>query len=791
MNMIKALHTISIILFSVSVCLAQNIILSGHIFDKNTGEKLIGANIYLPKQNTGTSTNGIGYYSLPHIHVDTVTIEVSFVGYKTIRRNINFRKDTTIDFRLQENTEIDAIDVFANQKELRLTQIGVVELSAKKIKELPALASETDMVKALQFMPGVKRGREGTSNLFVRGGKPDQNLYLLDNVPLYYVNHLGGFISVFNEDAISSIKLIKGNMSARYGGRLSSVIDIRLKEGTQKGWHGNLSLGVIASKLMIQNKFSEKTSFVFSVRRSNFDLLSRPLTYLLSDKTISGFTFFDTNIKITHNISERNMLSLNLYTGYDRLLLKYKYHRVNYGNDYNENFEWNNNWGTKLASLNWNYIFSNRHSFNLTTSYTGFWYANRLMVNANSTYENAANEWKSDLTSNVNDITSKLEFDYRPTSNHKIKYGVSYAYHLFKPGTSSTREMINGKKYNADTTKFSENYSLLEGAFFIEDEIKILPFLTINIGTRLSNFIIDNKSTIFNEPRLIFNLNVNSNNAIRFGYSQTNQFFHLLVGSTPGLSSEMWVPATTKAPTERANQYSVAWLKMLQNGKFSFETEMYYKSMNNLIEYKEGASFFGSSGNWQDKIVTGGEGLAYGAELLLRKNQGKLSGWISYAYSKSIRQFTDINKGRKFDFTYDRPHDFSFVAVYKYKKCITFSSAFTIASGNLTTLPIEKYPQINLNFNTGSLIPNFFENAYYNESRNNLRLPVYHRLDFSVNFEKEVKLGVRKWNISVYNVYNYKNPYIVYFRTDLQNNTILTKFTLFPIIPSFSYSLKF
>ncbi len=791
-------------LFLQNQAYSQNITLSGYIYDTSTGEKLIGADIYNLKTKKGTSSNSYGFYSLSLQRHDSVTIVVSYTGYSPKKYSFYTISGIEKDFAMQPGTQLDEVEIIGSNEipvEQRV-EMSVITIPVKQIQELPALGGEPDIIKAIQLMPGVQSGNEGSSALYVRGGSPDQNLILLDDVPLYYVNHLGGFVSIFNADAINTVSLIKGGFPAHYGSRLSSVLDVRMKEGNTKETHGGVMLGMIAAKAYVEGPVKkDKVSYIISFRRFLYDLLTRPISKIAFDGMSIGYNFYDFNAKINYKINHKNRIYGSFYMGDDKVLSKIKEKSGSVKNI----SKYVQKWGNLVSALRWNHLFNQKLFSNLTLAYTRY----RFLTDLSNTYkhDNINEQYYNRFVSGIYDLSFKADFDYIVSANYRMKFGLAGIYHTFEPGTTGYRS--SGNNAMRVDTSFGNNYlNAWESAVYMENEFEIGLRLGFNIGVRASLYSVNNKNFYSFEPRVMANYRFGKTVSIKASYAKMQQYVHLLTSTGAGMPVDLWVPATDKTPPSISNQWAVGIAKSFKKGMFEMSIESYYKEMKNLIAYKEGATYLVASTDWEDKVEKNGLGISYGIEFLFQKKTGKLTGWIGYTLSKTTRQFENINNGNPYPYRYDRRHDVSIVVIYKLKENIDISATWVFGTGNAFTMAVGKYYIINDNY-TQSDYPgnpaNFFgysSEVHIYDGKNNFRMRNYHRLDVGINFHKKKKRGERTWNVSIYNVYNRQNPYFYYFVTrtvhDSQGNviegtrkTIVKQQSLFPIIPSVSYSFKF
>lgn len=784
-----------IILFKPS---SKKVTISGYITDKNTGEKLINANVFDRSTLIGTISNTYGFYSLT-LPAETVELSFSYVGYKPVNTALYLKNDTALNVFLDLKGDLEEVKVVAQTKntELKSTQMSRIDMSMDKIQNLPVMFGEVDVIKAIQLMPGVQSGTEGSSGLYVRGGGPDQNLILLDGVPVYNVSHLFGFFSVFNPNAIKNVSLYKGGFPARFGGRLSSVLDIRMKEGNEKELHGQFNVGIISSNFNLEGPIiKDKTAFNISARRTYIDLLAKPLMKNISkgDETV-GYYFYDLNAKVNHKFSDKSRLYLSAYTGSDKGYGNYK---DKYDKDFGS-IEFNNgfglNWRNIVSALRWNYIFSNKLFSNTTMTYSNY------QFNIDEEYEKlgpmpgAREYFKFKYFSGIEDLSAKIDFDYFPNPQHDVKFGMNYTNHLFKPGITTLKEEQGTEKV-IDNKQGDSDISSHEYYLYVEDNFDIGSKLKANVGAHYSGISVQGELFQSVQPRISLRYLVSPNLSFKAAYTKMSQYIHLLSSSTISLPTDLWLPVTKKTKPQNSNQYAVGtYLNILNT--FDFSVEGYYKETDNLIEYKEGASFQGSV-NWEDKIETGGKGWSYGMEFLLEKTAGKTSGWIGYTLAWADRKFENLNFGKVYPARYDRRNDVSIALTHKFNDRIDIGATWVYGTGNAVTFSSENYkaapvlPEQGLNFNQDI----YSEKLGYYGGRNNYRMPSYHRFDVGINFHKKKKHGVRTWNVSVYNAYNRKNPFFIYTsgsydEKTMQTNTRIKQISLFPVIPSVSYSYKF
>jgi len=794
--MLKSLVFFSLLFFSFCT-FAQTVTISGYVSDQATGERLINATVYIPSKTTGTITNSFGFYSIS-LPKERYSITSSFVGYQAKVVDVQLNKDTIIDFKLTSSTDIAEVTVLGQKGESKLTttQMSKVDVQLDKVQSLPGFLGEADVIKTIQLLPGVQSGTEGTSGLYVRGGGPDQNLILLDDVPVYNAEHLFGFFSVFNPDAIKSVSFYKGGFPARFGGRLSSVLDIRMKDGDENNVHGNISVGLIASKINLEGPLIKgKTTFNFSARRTYADLIARPFLPKKDDyKEIGGYYFDDLNMKITHKFSDRSRIYLSAYSGKDEAYYRSESKYGPADELLNEKTRFSLGWGNITTALRWNYIFSNKLFANTTLTYSNYLFdVKENTTKKNLTTGEMGDEFGLSYRSGIEDIGMKMDFDYFPASKHRVKFGGNITDHTFKPGILAFKESDLKATSKIDTAYGNPNIRALELSAYIEDNIEFSPRFSMNIGLHASGFNVDKTFYTSLQPRISARYLATDRLSFKAAYSKMTQNIHLLSSSTISLPTDLWLPTTKKVKPQNSHQFALGGVYQINN-MFDFSMEGFYKSMYNLLEYKEGASFVGATTGWEDKVEMG-KGWSYGLELLLEKKVGKTTGWLGYTWSKAERQFDNLNWGEKFYARYDRRHDISLVMTHRFSNKFDIGLTWVYGTGNAVTLPTQNVSTPYIPYVTGGFGNNEYE--YYGQ-RNNYRMPAYHRMDVGFNFHKQKKHGIRTWNIGFYNAYSRQNPFFLYFEENSLEESNATgksrslkQLSLFPIIPSISYSYKF
>lgn len=813
-----------IFLFVVSSKLAaQNFSISGSVSDGSNGESLIGAVVYL-KESPATvqvgkkvsSTNQYGFYSINSPKGNYVLV-CQLIGYSTFTTAIDLNANQSLNIKmLTPEKQLDEVEVSAkgNEENVKSTQMSAVNLDMAEIKKIPAFMGEVDILKTIQLLPGVKNAGDGNTGFYVRGGGPDQNLILLDEANVYNASHLMGFFSVFNGDAIKNVSLIKGGMPAQYGGRLSAVLDINMKDGNNQKFQVDGGIGVIASRLTIQGPIiKNKASFIISARRTYIDILAKPWLDK-SDFKGTAYHFYDLNAKLNYIINDKNRLFFSTYHGRDVFDFK----------DIEGGFSTRIPWGNTTASLRWNHIF-NPKLFSNTTA---------VFSNYDFSFAATQDEFEFKIKSGIRDFNIKYDLNYFPNSRHNIRAGVNYIYHIFTPTNVSAKQ----GETSFDLGEVIRLYSH-DAAVYIGDDWDISSKFKANIGLRYGNFtqvgpfkrykkdMFDrvNDTVVYKpgekvvnydglEPRLALRYSLNPSSSLKASYTRNYQFIHLATISSLSLPTDVWMPCTEVIKPQIGNQYALGFFKNFKENQYETSVEVYYKTMANQIEYKEGSEPSDNVYDNPDNAFTYGKGWAYGAEFFVKKSKGKFTGWIGYTLSWTWRQFDEINYGRKFLAKYDRRHDASLVLTYDMNKLWNFGMVWVYGTGNRGTLP------------NGFFLYEGSQSHDYG-LRNSYQFVPYHRMDLNVTFtpdrekhldkkrkkliERYIKDGKdttnikvpKKWakyfsnsfTLSVFNAYNRYNPYFIYFTRegDFTNGTLKVgakQVSLFPILPSVTWNFK-
>nr|WP_317900265.1 TonB-dependent receptor [Aurantibacillus circumpalustris] len=785
--------------------------------DASSGEPVIGATINLKNTKFGTISDINGNFSFS-ASKGKYSLLFTYIGYKTIKQEIKLSQDITLNISFtQSETDLEEVEVSTTKTDenVKSTQMGVVQLEMSEIKKIPAFMGEVDVLKTIQLLPGIKNAGDGNTGFYVRGGGPDQNLILLDGANIYNASHLLGFFSVFNGDAVKSVDLYKGNMPAQYGGRLSSVLDISLKEGDDKAFHVDGGIGVIASRLTIQGPLiKNKAAFIISARRTYLDALVKP--YIdNSDFKGTSYFFYDLNAKLNYTINNKNRLFLSGYYGRD----KFKF--VDAEGGFNADIPW----GNAAATLRWNHIFSPKLFSNMSLIFTNYDFS----------FGAAQQDFDLIIKSGITDYGFKYDLNYYPNSRHNVKVGLNYIFHTFVPTTVSAQQGSTVFDFGKKIKLYSHDVGV-----YVSDDWEITQKLQMNIGLRFTNFTqigpftrykkdnfgVINDTVNYNtndivanynglEPRLSARYSLTKKLSLKASYSRNFQYIHLATISSVSLPTDVWMPSTEIIKPQESNQYALGIFRNFKENIFETSIEVYYKTMSNQIEYAEGSQPSDNIYDNPDNAFTYGKGWAYGAEFFIKKNRGKLTGWIGYTLSWTWRQFDQINYGQKFLAKYDRRHDVSIVLMYDASKKWNFGMVWIYGSGNRGTLP-----------NGFFLYEGSLSNDY--GLRNSYQFIPYHRLDLNVTFtpDRTKKLEKRKrtlinqyieqgkdtsniqvtkswmknfsnsFTLSLFNVYNRYNPYFIYLTRegDFNNGSLKVgakQVSLFPILPSLTWNFKF
>lgn len=797
----------------------KQVTVSGFVRDKRSAESLIGASVYEAHSRVGTASNNFGFFSLT-LPPGDITIRSSYIGYTSHQHILNgLERDTVLTIELEPSASLEEVVITgqSNDKQSVLsTQMGALEINQQTIRSTPVMFGEADIIKTLQLTPGVSAGTEGTAGMYVRGGNVDENLFLIDGNPVYQINHIGGIFSAFNPEAISGMDFFKSGFPSRYGGRLSSVVDVHTKEGNMKEYHGSASIGLISGNLNFEGPIiKDRTSFNIGLRRTWLDVLSAPAVAIANKITKKDgtrlrarYAFHDLNLKVNHIFNDRSRMYLSLYNGND--VLKggsTDFPDQDSDNNYNYDSDVSLRWGNIMATAGWTYVFNNRLFGKVSGVFTR--YHSRLRNTEHDVVGNEGDEDYSDsfreneTNTGITDFGLRTSFDYLPASAHHIRFGGDYLVHRFHPEYNRSVAYEKNEETSVEIGQEFANDLLWghEAGVYAEDDWTLSSAVRLNAGLRFSLFNVQGKTYTGLEPRVSLRWLLDDNLSFKASYSRMNQYVHLISNSFISLPTDAWMPVTRKLKPLISDQVSAGFYYNL-NKEYNFSVEGYYKTLDNLLEYRDGHTFTPSFVNWEDKL-TAGEGRSYGAEFMVRKETGRTTGWVGYGLSWSDRQFDELNQGARYPARFDNRHKLNIVVMHKISPKVELSAAWSYASGNHVTLSLENY------YENGTGSPTNNDNHYmdasesidYYEGRNNYQLPAYHRLDLGIKIyrpKKKGRMGI--WTVSIYNVYSRMNPFMIY-KSDKtvpdpgssygKNVPVFKTIGIMPIIPSISYTYKF
>ncbi|MCE7064552.1 TonB-dependent receptor [Dyadobacter sp. CY326] len=792
----KRYQLLFLLLISSRLFAQQQVTISGFVREQGSLELLPGVNVYLQNYSTGTATNTYGFYSITVPKSDSAVISFSFVGYAKQDLRIAANADQQLDISLATDNQLDEVIISGTRQTEKVSesvQMSQIEVPISQIKKIPAFFGEKDVIRVLQLMPGVQKGTEGQTGLYVRGGGPDQNLIILDDAVVYNASHLFGFFSVFNSDALKSVELTKGGFPARYGGRLSSVVEMNMKEGSKEKLHGEGGIGLISSRLTLEGPLAnKKASFLISARRTYIDVLAAPLIAQqqsgYDSKVKPGYFFYDLNAKVNYDFGAKNKLYLSGYFGQDRFKVREK--------STNSQNTSGLNWGNATGTLRWNHLINQKLFVNTSVIYSHF---NFNIFSNDKDFDKGVvvDEFSLKYNSLIRDLSLKTDFDFYPNPNHSMKFGLQATTHRFVPSALA----LEGDFSDDEIDLQAKPINTLEAGAYVEDTWQPFTALKVNGGFRLSLFETKTKVYIRPEPRISAALKLAKDFSVKASYAKMNQYVHLLSNTGLGLPTDLWVPTTDRIAPQQSSQVAFGLAKDLDKPGLAVTLEGYYKTMNNIISYKEGSSFISLNGenanelNWEDNVTTG-KGWSYGAEFMVQKKTGKLSGWVGYTLSWTKWKFPELNFGETFYPRYDRRHDLSIVGIYELSKRITLSATWVYGTGNALTIPISKFATYENRFVPSNWGTPAGTGQIMNEygKKNSFRAESYHRMDVAIQFHKKKKRHERTWEFGLYNAYNRRNPFFYNINSKLNGNqqtNVLTRYSLFPVLPSFSYNFKF
>ena len=772
--------------------ISQKHTVNGFVRDLDSGESLIGASVYALDYEIGTTTNRYGFFSLT-LDTDSLSLVISHVGYTSKFVHTGLEEDTQLNIFLEPTVvDLDEVEVVApGGAGLESLQMSEISLSVAQIQDLPALAGEVDILKTLQLLPGVQSGIEGTSGLYVRGGSPDQNLILLDGVPVYNPNHIFGFLSAFNDDAIRDVSLIKGGFPARYGGRLSSILELTMKEGDLNRYRGTASVGLIASSFTVEGPIiKDRSSFLVAARRTYIDVLAFPFQVFSGNDNRSGYYFYDVSIKANYFVSDRDRIYLSVYNSRDRA-----YEREVYGGDRGSTSVRDEiGWRNLTITSRWNRVLGSKLFANTLLGFTLYRSRNQAEEGSESGIQHVS------FLSGITDAIGRLDFEYIPGPSHYVRFGFGSTLHSYHTGAFSER--WSGSEVVPFDTLYTPNYLTngVELLSYAEDEVRLFSWLWINAGIHASSFFVQERGYHSIQPRVGIRLGIDSKSAVKISFASMKQYVHVLT-TTSGVSLplDLWVPATDMVRPQEAVQLALGFTRIFPEKNYDISVEGFYKKTNNVIEYKDGTHHYNYSptDNWENRIASG-DGTSFGAELFVQKKRGRITGWVGYSLTKTHRTFAELNNGEKFPYRYDRLHDLSLAVNWQWRASTKIAFAWIYGTGQAVWLPLGQ------GFGVTHLpIPEHISNSdhlpvtpirIYGD-RNSFRMPAHHRLDVAIHLTRELKWAERRLSFGAYNAYSRKNPFAIEATEALPKNReeqylVFKKITAFPIIPFVNYRLE-
>jgi hypothetical protein len=786
----KFIYLLTFLIASGSILAQEKVTLSGYVKDGGNGESIIGANVYQQGTTNASTTNVYGFYSLT-LPKGKNTVIFSYIGYKQVEKELDFDKNMSLDVELAENEKNTLEEVtISSEKEnvnVKSMEMSVAKLDIKQISKIPALLGEVDVVRSIQMLPGVTSVGEGSSGFNVRGGNIDGNLILLDEAPVFNSSHLFGFFSVFNPDAVKDVKLYKGGIPAQYGGRISSLLDIRMKEGNNKKFEFNGGIGTIFSRFSVEGPIKkDKASFIIAGRRSYIDVLAKPIIkQKVPDLKDAKFYFYDLTGKVNWRINKKNQVFLSGYLGQDVFGAGFRF-----------------DWGNSTGTVRWNHIFGEKLFLNTTLYYSNYNY----FLGFKNDNDKTSFDWKS----NIINYSFKPEFTYYLNQNNTMHFGGQATYYNFKPGKAIITSAEGEKSETGLQTKYG-----LESAIYLDNEQKFGKRFSMQYGLRYSMFNYMGHGTAYYyydtvpnnrkrlqeekefakgktikqygnlEPRLAVKYEVTDESSVKASYNRTAQYLHLVSNTAAATPLDIWTPVTNNILPQIADQVALGYFRNFKNNMYETSVEVYYKNMQNQLDYIDNSSLL--LNKYLEADLLQGKGRAYGLELFIKKNKGKFTGWISYTLARTERKVNGLSKNEWYLSRYDRPHNLNVTASYEVNKRWTFGGNFVLMSGTPATYPNVKYE-----------IQGYTVTDNTTEKRNNFRNTLYHRLDLSATWTPK-KNDRRKrfksnWVFSVYNVYNRKNAFTIFFRPN-KDNPIQTEAVRYSVlgtfVPAVTYNFNF
>lgn len=768
---------------------------SGYVKDSANGETLIGATVKVKGTNQGAAANEYGFFNLTLPQGNYVLV-ITYLGFDPLEIPVNLTRNLSINAKLTPHTvQTGEVVVTSDRtdRNVKSTEMSRLEISGEQLKQLPVVMGEPDVLKAITLLPGIKSGGEASTGFYVRGGGPDQNLVLMDEGVIYNPSHLLGFLSVFNSDAVRNVEIIKGGMPANYGGRLSSILNVSLKEGNNQKFGYTGGVGTIASRFAVEGPIVKgKSSFMVAGRRTYIDALVKP--FIADSLRSNGYYFYDLNIKTNYILSDKDRLFFSGYIGRDIF---------SFTSPRNREVSFNISWGNTMASFRWNHVFSGKLFANLSLVY------NRYDLNNEFTFGLGDFKAKFIASSGIRDVTAKYDLQHTLSPKHTLKYGTQFTFHTFVPG------IANGNLGSTQINEEIDRQYANEYAVYISDEWKVTHRFTLNAGLRYVAFNQIGPYTKYEfdendlktgasqswkplesisfyqglEPRLAATYLLTEESSLKASFTQTYQFLHLATTSGAAFPADLWIPSSQNVRPQQAFQYAVGYYRNFQSNTYEASVEGYYKPMYNQIEFKPGTRLFFNQ-NLESAVISG-QGLSYGLEFFLKKKFGRTTGWVGYTWSRTTRQFDELNNGNAFFYRYDRTHDMSFVLSHQLNKKWNFNFVFVFGTGNAVTLPTGRMP-FRVGYDLQTNEPKFVFIDLYDKI-NSYRLPAYHRADVSFTYlHKKTAKWESSWNFSVYNLYNRANPFFVYFVPDIEKQEVKAYMVyLFPILPAVAWNFKF
>lgn len=774
--------------------------LSGYVTDGASGERLPGANLYVPALERGTVTNEFGFYSLT-LPADSLVLRISYLGYQPRFLAIDLRRNRDLNIEMTPAAlGLEEVEVIAarQENEIETTQMSAIDIPVEDVKMLPALLGEVDVIKAIQLLPGVQSGTEGSTGLYVRGGGPDQNLILLDGAPVYNASHVFGFLSVFNADALQHVRLVKGGFPARYGGRLSSVVDLSMKEGNLKQFQADGTVGLVFSSLTAQGPIlRNKASFIASARRTYIDVLARPLlnSNLPEGQSLQSY-FYDANAKVNYIASPRSRFFASVYVGrdvYGSTIETVDHTRDPIRRDQNTGGA---DWGNVTATLRWNHRVSGKLFANTTLLHSRYEFdiLTRLRQIEETTPKREASE-QITYTSGIRDLGGRIDFDYRPAPAHYIRFGGNLTQHRFNPGVSALQLRLSDAG-GQDTTLTPNSFPFTgtEAFIYAEDDVRLSKRFKANLGVHASAMRVEGKTYASLQPRVSLRYLLTPDWSLKASFGTMQQYLHLLTNTGINLPTDLWLAATDRIGPQRSWQAALGTAFTFSGGAYLVSVEGYFKDMRGLIEYKAGASFITPNQDWQDKVEVG-RGWSYGGEVFLQKKRGRTTGWLGYTLAWSRRRFDALNGGAAFPYRYDRRNDVSFVLLHALSNRLGIGATWVYGTGQAITLATTRFSDGFLLdsqlFSSSLSVPELL--AY--GPRGGFRMAAYHRLDLALNWHLKkaffMEAGEGTLSVGAYNVYNRKNPFYLFTARSVDGTRQYRQASLFPVLPYVAYRFSF